>query len=276
MMSKDVFRKEPEFTNWLCKNSEMMYELLVTCNLPTSKDDLDCFPETVVHGGRIDIWEDVSQTLIEANYGFVDKEHLCKPTFYTYGMIQKYGKLPKRIIILTEKSDEESRGFIKFQNETTTFDWYLAEFSLAWTKDGSPHASFHLIVSPTKEKILSEIRQRNSVEINQKEQLDSSSRNTTKPDYRTFENFPKLKGIPFLGKVGTGPTSVEYTIEWVGPDNYFKSNFGFEGTLNSVGYNTRQHIALNILKHEEYHANGNTWKCVKNVDDLCIDDILSK
>lgn len=276
MMSKDVFRKEPEFTNWLSKNPEMINQLLVTCNLPTSKDDLDCYTETVVHGGRIDIWEDVTQTLIEANYGLVDKEHLCKPTFYTYGMIQKYGKYPKRIIILTEKSDEESRGFVRFQNETTTFDWYLVEFSLAFTIDGKPHSSFHQIVSPTKEKILSEIRQRNSVENNTKEQLDSSSRNTTKPDYRTLDNFPKLKGMVFLGRVGTGPTSVEYTIEWIGPDDYFKSNFGFEGSLNSVGFETRKHIAYNIQKREKFAPNGNTWKWVKNDKDLSIDDVLAK
>ncbi len=273
MMAKDVFRKEPEFTKWLTDNPEFMVNLLGLCNYPSSQDDLDSYNEVSVQGGRVDIWEEVSQTLIEANYNLVDRVHLCKPIHYCYGMIQKYDKTPKRIIILTEKSDNESRGFIKHQNETTNYDWYLVEFNLAYTKNGKPHVNFHLIVSPSKSKIITEIKEK-IINFFSKKELENTQRNTTKPNYRNDENLDKLRGLIFYGNVGKGVDAIPYEIEWVGPGDLFKSNYGFEGTLNNVGFNTREHIAINIQKRQTYAANGSTWKMVSN-QGLCIDDILS-
>jgi len=274
MMAKDVFREEPKFTKWLTENPEFMVNLLGLCNYHASCDDLDSCNEVSVHGGRVDIWEAVSQTLIEANYNLVNREHLCKPIHYCYGMIKKYDVDPKRIVILTEKSDDESRGFIKHQNETTNYNWYLIEFNLGYTKNGKPHVNFHLIVSPqSKNKVISEIKQK-IINFFSKDELENTQRNTTKPDYRNDNNLDKLKGIIFTGNVGKGVKSVPYNIQWVGPGDLFKSNYGFEGTLNNVGFNTREHIAINIQKRQTYAANGSTWKMVSN-QGLCIDDILS-
>jgi hypothetical protein len=275
MNAKDIFPKEPDFTKWLAENPKHMVDLLTLCDVPTSTDDLDCFAEVSVEGGRIDIWEDLSCSLVEANYGNVDKEHLSKPNYYCYGMSQKYHKTTKRIITLTERSNQESRGYVKHQNENTNYDWYLVEFNVGYTKNMEIQVNFHLIVSPPIEKVVKSIKPKNTVDMIV-EQLENNQRNTTKPDYRNDSNLNKLQGLTFFGNVGKGSKSVSYEIEWVGPGDFFKSNHGFEGTLNSVGFRTRDYIAKTIQKRTEFAANGSTWKMVSTKNGMSIDEILSQ
>ena len=274
MKAKEVFPKEPDFTKWLSRSPKYLVDLLNLCDVTTSEDNLDCYSEVLVPNGQIDIWEDVSATLIEANYGLIDRDHLTKPNHYAWGMSHRYCKNVDKIIHLTEKSDENSREFVKHENQMGSTSRYLVEFNVSYNKNGEPIANFHIIVAPSKTRNVDGLK-RKVFDITCQTDLIMTQRTKTLPDFRNHENLSKLQGMKFHGNVGKKGYRQSYTIEWVGPGDLFLSDYGFEGTLNSVGYQTREHIAINVLKKEKYAANGSSWKMIKNDDGLSIDDVLS-
>ena len=273
-MIKEFFNGETDFTKKLSENNYWFNDLLKVCNIETN-GDVDTYTEcytgdTSVGGGRLDIFEENSMTVVEGQFDGIDFDHMGRGTDYALCVEEQYGHQVNNVIYLTDGNVTSlARKKLKELNEGSR-NHFIVKF-FAYGDVGEVKLHFTLIDGP---EVIKERTFRVSKDTIPTNMEDSMTPSRVSEPWRSKEFLTKIEGMLFFGSVGRGDNSQQYWVEYVG-GKWVNSEGGISLSANTVMKQARLKSFIKVYG-EERVPNLSVWGNHRNSDGLTIDEVLQK
>lgn len=274
-MINKYFNSETDFTKKLSENKCWFNDLLKTCKIE-SNGDVDTHIEgytgdKLVGPGRLDIFEENSMTIVEAQLEKLDFDHMNRGADYALCVEEQYGHQVDNVIYLTDGNVTSlARKKLKELNEGSRNYFIVKVFP--YDKNGEVDLHFTLIDGPKviKERTFKPTKESNTTNIEDSMVLSNPSQ-----PWRSKEFLNKIEGMKFFGSVGRGDDSEQYWILYVGSGKWINSEGDLSLSANTVMRRVRLKSFIKVYGEEKV-PNLSIWAHHKNIDGLSIDEVLLK
>ena len=201
-MIKEYFNGETDFTSKLSKNKYWFNDLINACKIENNGDVDTCIEsytgDTSVGGGRLDIFEENSMTIVEAQLGGLDFDHMNRGTDYALCVEEQCNRQVNNLIYVTDGDVPLlARKKLKELNEGSRNHFIVKVFP--YNDNGEVNLHFTLIDGPEviKERTFKPNKVSNTVNMEDGMTLSSASQ-----PWRTREHLDnKIQGMLFYGSV---------------------------------------------------------------------------
>ena len=272
MTIKKFFSKEVDFTKELSENRLWLKKLYDVCGV-RHDGDIETKIEVSSFGGRSDIYEFSGESIIEAQIGTLDLDHVNRGADYALCLEEQYDVPATNVIYLCDSTipDIVKRKIDELNQLTRNF---FAVQCFLYDNNGNLDIHFTLIKNPSNIKPRIFVNKRLvQTSLQPEKSFEPTGYNPSEP-WRCSENLNIIEGIPFFGSVGENEKRRTYWIMYV--RGFWVSSVGFtRKSANGAMKETRSKLFFEIYG-EHRKPNLSFWAHHKDNDGNSIDSLLIK
>lgn len=278
-MITDYFEGETDFTKRLAKNPHWFSKLYNACEIE-SNGEIDPFTEQytdrgVDKRGRFDIFDSNASTLIEAQLGDLDVDHIHRASDYALGIDQetRYHQADNVIFLIDGYLKNFPKAKVCELNQTERNYFVVSVFPYI-NSEGVLDLHFTVLLRPEKIKKRVFTKPKDTESSSNFESNFVSDYRPSEP-WRSLENLEKIRGEMFYGSVGVGEVKkLGYWIMYVGQGRWVSEGGHHTKSANSCMKQIKLQRYMELYG-EPRACNDNAWSHI-NKNGMTIDNVLKQ
>jgi hypothetical protein len=272
-MIKNFFEGETDFTKQLADNRYWFRKLYDACGIE-SNGEIETYIEKKIDGGRLDIFEGIVSTVVEAQLGDLNLDHIHRASDYALCVdIQTTDHQADNVILLIDGNlNYLEREKIRELNQGDR-NYFVVSVYPHMNSEGVLDLHFTLLLGPEKikKRVFTKPKNNGSSLISG---LDLVSNYRPSEPWRGLESLEKIRGKMFHGSVGDVEKK-PYWLMYVGNGKWVSSGGHYNSSLNSCMARIRTEKYLELYGEPHAH-NMNAWLFHKDENGMTIDYVLKQ